>query len=522
MPDSEFHKQPTLSETRFEAKIAETPPSIPDKIGPYKIESLLSRGGMSLLYLGTHPQTRALIAIKVLSPEFVKNPEMVSQFLRESKIIGLTNHPNIVKLYGEGEWEGGLYIAMEFIRGVSLRQFIEQHSLSMKKSIDILMQVAYALAHLHSHGVIHGDLKPENILMTEDGEVKVIDFGIARLHEEVKKGKGKSSRIIGTPTYMSPEQKEDPSSVSFASDIYALGIIAYELFIGKLSFGVIHLSQVPKGLRLILEKALAVSIEERYSNVMQFISDLSNYLKSGGLEKDRPGTDQIKEILESIQKADLALSPVTITTTPHYEGALARLKVLGQTNPYFDTFKFPDGSYGFIFAEPLKNGLEASIYLSNLRGMIRAVAAMNEKFMFLPFLIALQRLIQLDPLGHKYALAFLILSPSRDELQFLSCGMGSLLHLSSGSPKARKLQNNNSILGSDNRTEWDITIDGWNVGDILVIHTLPASSDALVQETLENISLQSPQSQADHLIKKTVPVLAEKKPFALVSLHRVG
>lgn len=518
MKESPFHKQPTLHET----KISDIPPSLPEKIGPYKIESLLSRGGMSILYLGIHPQKRELIAVKVLSPEFVKNPEMVSQFLREAKIIGLTNHPNIVKLYDEGQWEKGLYIAMEFIRGVSLRQFIEQHSLSMKKSIDILMQVAYALAHLHSHGVIHGDLKPENILMTEDGEVKVIDFGIARIHDEVKKNKGKKSKLIGTPTYMSPEQKEDPSSISFASDIYALGIIAYELFIGKLSFGVIHLSQVPKGLRLILEKALAVSVEERYSNVMQLIADLSNYLKSGGLEKDRPGTDQIKEILESIQKANLNISPSTIVTTLHYEGAIARLKVLGQTSHYFDHFKFPDGSYGFILAEPLMGGFESSIYLSNLRGMIRALTSMSEQFLFLTFLIALQRQIQLDPLNQKYALAFLNLNPGRDELQFLSCGMGSVLHLSSGSPKARKLQNHNPILASDSRNEWDITVDSWNVGDILVAHTLPDSSETLLQETLETVALQSPQSQVDNLIKKTVPSLVEKKPHVILSLHRIG
>jgi serine/threonine protein kinase len=518
MRESPFHKQPTL----HEAKAFEAPPALPEKIGPYKIESLLSRGGMSLLYLGIHPQTRGLIVVKVLSPAFLKNPEMVAQFLRESKIIGLTNHPNIVKLYGEGEWEGGLYIAMEFIRGISLRQFIEQHSLSMKKSIDILMQVAYALAHLHSHGVIHGDLKPENILMKEDGEVKVIDFGIARIHDEVKKNKGKSSKIIGTPTYMSPEQKENPASISFASDIYALGIIAYELFIGKLSFGVIHLSQVPKGLRLILEKALAISIDERYSNVMQLISDLSNYLKSGGLEKDRPGTDQIKEILESIQKADLALSPSFIATTPHYEGALSRFKALGQTNPYFESFKFPGGSYGFIFAEPLIGGFETAIYLSNLRGMIRAITSTNNHFVFLSFLIELQRMIQLDPLGQKYALTFLILIPARDELQFLSCGMGSLLHLSSSSPQARKLLNNNPPLGTDNRNEWDITIDSWNIGDILVVHTLPYSSDSLIQETIESIALQSPQSQVDNLFKKTIPFLTEKKPNLIVSLHRIG
>ena len=103
---------------------------------------------MSLLYMGIQPETRQMLAIKVLSPTFVTNPEMVAQFLKETKIIGMTNHPNIVKLYGEGQWEGGLYIAMEFIRGVSLRQFIEQQSLSMKRCIDIILQVAYALCHL--------------------------------------------------------------------------------------------------------------------------------------------------------------------------------------------------------------------------------------------------------------------------------------------------------------------------------------------------------------------------------------
>jgi hypothetical protein len=380
------------------------------------------------------------------------------------------------------------------------------------------MQVAYALVHLHSHGVIHGDLKPENILMTEDGEVKVIDFGIARIHNEVKK----NSHIVGTPTYMSPEQKEKPSSISFASDIYALGIIAYELFIGKLSFGVIHLSQVPKGLRLILEKALAVSIEERYAHVTELISDLSHYLKSGGLEKDRPGTDQIKEILESIQKANVALSLSAIATTPHYEGALSRLKVLGQTSPYFDSFKLPDGSYGFVFAEPLAPGFEASIYLSNLRGMIRAILYAGEKFIFSHFLASLQRMIQLDPIGQKYALAFLILNPTRDELQFLSCGIGSILHFSSSGPKARKLLNTNPLLGSDGRNEWNITTDSWNVGDILVAHTFPPSFDAFIQDTLEAIALQSPQSQVDNLTKKTIPLLTEKKPHILISLHRIG
>src|SRR5256885_15602408 len=119
MDDQDFHKQRTLP-TIANSKSDEQ--KLPEKIGPYKVEALLERGGMSLLYLATHPETKDPITIKVLFPEFVSNPEMVQRFLREAEIIELTDHPNIVKLYGQGEWENGLYIAMEFIQGISLRQ----------------------------------------------------------------------------------------------------------------------------------------------------------------------------------------------------------------------------------------------------------------------------------------------------------------------------------------------------------------------------------------------------------------
>jgi len=114
----------------------------------------------------------------------------------------------------------------------------------MKRCIDIILQVAYALCHLHSHGVIHGDLKPENILITEDGIVKVIDFGIARLHEEIKKEKGKTLRIVGLHLY-EPRAKGRSSKISFASDYLCFGDHRLRILSGKLSFGIIHLSQVP-------------------------------------------------------------------------------------------------------------------------------------------------------------------------------------------------------------------------------------------------------------------------------------
>jgi len=154
--------------------------------------------------------------------------------------------------------------------------------------------------------------------------------------------------------------------------------------------------------------------------------------------------------------------------------------------------------------------------------MIRAMSSPVEKFVFSSFLSMLQNLIRLDPLKQTYRLSLLLLSPHLDELQFLSCGMGRLLHLSSRHPQPRQLHNSNPPLGSDPRTEWDITVDGWDIGDILIFHTFPSSSDQVLQETLDTIALQSPQSQADTLIKKAAPLLSEKKNHTVISIHRIG
>ena len=194
----------------------------PEKIGPYKIETILEKGGMSILYLAIHPETNEPTTIKVLSPKFASHPEIVHRFLQEAEIIALADHPNIVKLYGYGEWEGGLYIAMEFIQGISLRQYILQTPISLRRALEFIIDISYALCHLHTHGIIHRDLKPENILVTDQGVVKVIDFGIAQLLAETSSGIS-HQRVIGTPIYMSPEQRENPENVSFPTDIYFIG-----------------------------------------------------------------------------------------------------------------------------------------------------------------------------------------------------------------------------------------------------------------------------------------------------------
>ena len=205
----------------------------------------------------------------------------------EAEIITLTDHPNIVKLFGHGEWEEGLYIAMEFIQGISLRQFILQTPISLKRALEIILDIAYALCHLHTHGVIHRDLKPKNILLSENNQIKVIDFGIAQLLTEQTQEQSQSQKLIGTPVYMSPEQRANPESVSYPSDIHSLGIISYELILGKLSHGQVHLSLMPKGIQKILFNCLQPNIIDRYQDIVDFISDVSSYLNSSALQKEQ-------------------------------------------------------------------------------------------------------------------------------------------------------------------------------------------------------------------------------------------
>ncbi|MBS0614991.1 MAG: protein kinase [Verrucomicrobia bacterium] len=514
--EESFYHQPTL--TDFTSPKERAGP-IPSHIGPYRIETLLSKGGMSLLYLGIHPQTRLALAIKVLSPEFVTHPEMIKRFLNEAKIISLASHPNIVKLYGQGEWEGGLYIAMELIRGVSLRQFIIQQSLSLKRSIDIILQVGYALSHLHSHGVIHGDLKPENILITEDGVVKVIDFGIARLHEEVKKVPTRTEKVIGTPVYMSPEQKEDPSKMTFASDIYALGVIAYELAMGKLSYGVIHLSLLPKGLRKIIEKALAVSPQERYPDAISFITDLSQYLKSGGIERDRPGSDQWKELFETLQSTVQSLSPSSLPTWPGVEMGLAKYRVLGQLGSYYDYFRFPD-SYALLLAECHLAGVESSIYVGVLNGLVRALIDPDPRWLTL----LIQKVREELPSIH-FTFSYLLLRPRMDQLTYYSCGGSTLLNFPQGSETARRLLRQNPVLGEEGPTELLSISDNWNPGDLLVFHNFESSYEDTLINGVQNNRLLSPSSQAEALLKSASTqggFATQKNPKSIFAIHRIA
>jgi len=527
MAKEDFYRQNTLPEGLSEVvRPSPHPSDIPQKIGPYKIESLLEKGGMSQLYLGVHPDTKEPTTIKVLLPKFLSNPDVVQRFLKESEIIAMTDHPNIVKLYGHGEWEGGLYIAMEFIQGVSLRQSLLQSSISLKKTLEIIIDIAYALCHLHTHGVIHRDLKPENILITDTGEVKVIDFGIAQLlTERGSKMAPPSQRLIGTPIYMSPEQRENPESVSYPSDIYSLGIIFYELVLGKLSHGQIHLTLMPKGLQKILTKTLQPKPQDRYHDIVDFITDVSAYLNSTDLDKEKKAGDQLSEITESLKLTQQLLLPSIHPSWSNIEFGINSLKGMNTFGIYYDFLLLGDGTYGVLIAELSCLGAEGIIYTSMLKGIIQTLIRKTNKPVELITLLNRQLIETMDQM---VALSFLSFRPDESTVYYLACGYSNLWKLTERSQITR-IVNKNIALGIDLDAEFTEISIPWGLGECLLLSSF--ATEAIEENPLisfekiiqENAGGQTPQKIVDAVLRKarlSISKPLQQRTLSLIALRK--
>ncbi|HWO22986.1 MAG TPA: serine/threonine-protein kinase [Kofleriaceae bacterium] len=214
-------------------------------IGGYRILDKLGEGGMGKVYAAAHELLGKKVAIKVLLPQHSQNAELVQRFFNEARAATRINHPGIVEIFDFGrDQDGSAYIVMEYLRGESLAARLErEHTLSPAMVMRIIGQVTNALGQAHREGIIHRDLKPDNIFLVPDPDViggeraKILDFGIAKLTEDATAGvKTRAGVVIGTPTYMAPEQFRAASSVDHRADIYALGVVLYEMLTGRPPF----------------------------------------------------------------------------------------------------------------------------------------------------------------------------------------------------------------------------------------------------------------------------------------------
>jgi serine/threonine-protein kinase len=208
---------------------------IGEKLGSFRLDSIVGSGAMGVVYRGTNESSGKAAAIKVVSGEISQRGKVYERFMREAEILKQFRHPNIVRFLAVGRFQGTSYIAMEFIQGETLDKIVERReTLPWREVVDLGIQICEALHYAHEHGVVHRDLKPSNLMVNDQGRIKLTDFGIAKdLDATALTATG---RTLGTAAYMAPEQIRGAPAVSHKTDLYALGIVLYQLLVGKPPF----------------------------------------------------------------------------------------------------------------------------------------------------------------------------------------------------------------------------------------------------------------------------------------------
>ncbi len=209
-----------------------------ETLGSFRIESVLGSGAMGVVYRATNEKNGRVAAVKVLSTEFAPQggkSKLRDRFEREAKILEQFRHPGIVHFLAVGRFRGTSYLAMEYVEGKTLEQVIqERDALPWREVVELGVQICDALHYAHERGIVHRDLKPSNLMVTADGKVKLTDFGIAKdLDATALTATG---RTLGTAAYMAPEQIRGTPAISHKTDLYALGIVLYQLLTGKMPF----------------------------------------------------------------------------------------------------------------------------------------------------------------------------------------------------------------------------------------------------------------------------------------------
>lgn len=274
---------------------------IDSNISHFKILQKIGEGGMGEIYLAEDAALNRRVALKLLPPHLIEKPDLVTRFRREARAAAALKHPNIVTVYELFEQDGRIFIAMEYIDGANLHQFIKQRAITIKQALVIVLHICKGLEVAHKHGIIHRDLKPANIMIDKDGWVKLLDFGLAKLI--TNKTITRAGSRMGTIPYFSPEQLRG-EELRPATDIFSLGIILYELIARRLPFdgeteenimfNILHKkperlakfnSEVTSRLQKIIEKALDKNPAKRYQSISQFMDDLKREKHHYGKQK---------------------------------------------------------------------------------------------------------------------------------------------------------------------------------------------------------------------------------------------
>ena len=271
----------------------------------YEILEVIGSGGMAVVYKARCHRLNRLVAVKILKDDNLEDEDFRRRFHAESQAVAMLSHPNIVSIYDVSTSVMADYIVMELCEGITLKQYMEKKGiLNWKETLHFAMQIAKALEHAHSKGIVHRDIKPHNVMVLKNGSVKVMDFGIARL---ISRGNTLTKEALGSVHYISPEQARG-GRVDDRSDIYSLGVVMYEMMAGRppydgespVSVAIQHINggaslpsllnpNIPGGLEQIIMKAMAHNVSDRYPSATRMLADMDEFRKEPTMLFDYTG-----------------------------------------------------------------------------------------------------------------------------------------------------------------------------------------------------------------------------------------
>jgi serine/threonine protein kinase len=260
------------------------------KIGSYVVTGKIGQGGIAEIFRAKQESLERDVAIKILFARFCDDSEILRRFERESVVIARLNHPNIVHVIDKGKAGNRYYFVMEYVDGTSLREVMDSQKIPVRAKLEMVAQVCKALDYAHKNGVIHRDIKPANILVDREGNPMVADFGIAQIVTAGETEVTASDMVMGTLAYMSPEQKISSTNVDQTTDIYALGVIIYEILVGKKPLGRFKMpseidARIQPEYDLIIQRCLAQESKDRFQTAEELRIAILNLIGGGGAQK---------------------------------------------------------------------------------------------------------------------------------------------------------------------------------------------------------------------------------------------
>lgn len=471
----------------------------------YKLERELGYGGMGRVFLAVNARNET-VAIKALHPKAMMEPRLIDLFNHEMAIAAKLDHPNIVRILDAGCAGDCRYCVMEFVSGESVRNLLNSNRLDVAKTLSIIKQVGEALIYAHSHQVIHRDIKPDNIMIMATGLAKVIDFGIA--HEEEDLAQSISTRVVmGSPSYMSPEQGRSDPNIDHRTDIYSLGVTFYEMLSGNLPAGLLRLDLLPAGLREIIVKAMAYNPQDRYHSVQAMLADIASFEATGAVESAQTVLDQVAESDRLRRVLVEMLYPQQVPISSAFELGHLYLPAAGVGGNYYDFLQLDDRHLGILVGNVSdRPDARSALFLTMIRSIFRLVA--HETHDPAAVMKRVNALVAAENVDKFAVFSYLVVDLEKRMVTIACAGFRPALLFSSSQHSLAHIQAGGLGLGIDPDADYENETVAIATGDVLLLSSAGMLSATNLQGAEFGMSRLEQVLQAHHHAPPTI-VIAE-------------